>query len=49
MDMGGGEEAEGETNGDSGVEAYALPYVKQIANENLLYESEHSNRGSLTT
>ena len=26
-----------------------LPYVKQIANGNLLYVSENSNRGSVST
>ena len=26
-----------------------LPYVKQIANGNLLYGSENSNRGSVST
>ena len=26
-----------------------LPYVKQIANGNLLYDSGNSNRGSVTT
>ena len=49
MDMGGGEEGEGETNGESSVEAYTLPYVKQIANGNLLYDSGTSNQGSVTT
>ena len=29
MDMGGGEEGEDEMNGESSVEAYTLPYVKQ--------------------
>ena len=49
MDIGGGEEGEGETNGESSVEAHTLPYVKQIANENLQCESGNSNQGSLTT
>ena len=29
MDMGGGEEGEDEMNGESSVETYTLPYVKQ--------------------
>ena len=48
MTMGGGEEGEGEMNGESSKEAYTLPYVKQIANGNLLYESGNSNQGSIT-
>ena len=28
---------------------FTLPYVKQIANENLLYGSGNSNRGSVLT
>ena len=28
---------------------YALPYVKYIANRNLLYGSGNSNRGSVST
>ena len=49
MDMGSGEEGEEKTNGESRMEAYALPSVKQIANENLLYDSGNSNWGSITT
>ena len=39
----------GEMNGESSMEAYTLPYVKQIANGNLLYDLENSNWGSVTT
>ena len=42
MDMGGGEEGEGEMNGESSKEAYARPYG------NLLHESGNSNQGSIT-
>ena len=38
-----------EMNGDSSMEAHTLPYVKQIANGNLLYDSGNPNRGSITT
>ena len=45
MDKGwGGEEGEGEMNGENSMEAYTLPYVKQIANGKLLYDSENANR-----
>ena len=40
MDRGGGEEGQGEMNS---MEAYTLPYVKQTANGNLLYDSGNSN------
>ena len=36
MDTGG--EGEGGTNGESRLETYLLPYVKQIASGNLLYD-----------
>ena len=49
MDKVWGEEREGEMNGDSSMEAHTLPYVKQIANGNLLYDSGNPNRGSITT
>ena len=49
MDMGSGEEGEGEMNEESSMEAYTLSYVKQIANGNLLYDSGKSSRGSVTT
>ena len=35
--------------GESNMETYILPYVKQIANGNLLCDSGNSNRGSVTT
>ena len=38
-----GEEEEGKMNGKGIVEAYTLPYVKQIASGNLLYDSGNSN------
>ena len=38
-----GEEGEGEMNGESSMEAYTLPYVKQIANGHLLYDPGNSN------
>ena len=41
MDKGGGEEGQGEM---ISMEAYTLPYVKQTANGNLLYDSGNSNR-----
>ena len=31
------------------MEAFTFPYVKQIANGNLLYGSGNSNRGSVST
>ena len=49
MDTGSREEGEGKTNGESRMEAYTLPYVKQIASGNLLYDSGNSNQGSMTT
>ena len=45
----GGEEGEGGTNGDSNMEAYTPPCVKQRANGNLPCDSENSNQGSVTT
>ena len=42
---GGGEKGEGEMNGESSMEAYTVQYVKQIANENFLYDSGNSNWG----
>ena len=35
-------------NGASSMEAYTLPYVKQIANGNMLYDPGSSNWGSVT-
>ena len=48
MDTGSGEEGEGKTNGESGIEAYTLPYIKYIANGSLLYDSRNSNGDSTT-
>ena len=36
-------------NGDSSMEIYMLPYVKYIANGNLLYDLGNSNGGSVIT
>ena len=47
--MGGGEERESGVNGESSMEAYTLPCVKQITNGNLLYDTGNSNWGSMTT
>ena len=41
------EDREGGIYGESNRETYALPYVKQIANGNLLYDSGNSNWGSV--
>ena len=46
MAMGGGEERENGVNGESNMEAYTLPCVKQITNGNLLYDTGNSNWGS---
>ena len=40
---------EGGTNGETSMETYTLPYVKQIASGNLMYDSGNSNWGSVTT
>ena len=44
-----GEEGEVGTNGESNMEAYILPCVKQITNGNLLYDSGSSDWSSVTT
>ena len=36
-------------NGESIMKTYTLPYTKQIANGNLLYDSGNSNWASVTT
>ena len=36
-------------NGESSMETYTLPYVKQTASGNSLYDSGNSNPGSGTT
>ena len=38
----------GKKNGQSGMEAYTLPQVKEIANGNLLNDSGNSDLGSVT-
>jgi len=47
MHVGSGEEGEGGMNREN-METYTLPYVKEIANGNLLYDSRNSNQGSVT-
>ena len=47
MDTGGGE-GEGGMDGESSMETYTLPYVKQITNSNLIYDSGNPNQGSVT-
>ena len=49
VNMGYQEEADGGTNGESSMETYTLPYVKQIAKGKPLCDSGNSNRGSVTT
>ena len=49
MDTPAGEEGEGEMYGESSMEAYTLPYVKEIANGSLLCDSGNANWGSETT
>ena len=46
---GSGEEGDSGTQGESNMESYILPYVKQTANGNLLYDSRNSNQVSVTT
>ena len=46
VDTGAGE---GGMNGESSMKTYTLPYVKQIASGNLLYDSRISNWCSVTT
>ena len=47
--MGEGEKGEGGMYGESNMETYTLPYVKQIASGNMLCDSGNSNQGSATT
>ena len=42
-------EGEGGTNGESSMKTYVLPYVKQIASGNFLYDSGNSDWCSVTT
>ena len=48
-EKGGEEEGEGEMNGESIMEAYTLPHVKQRAYGNFLYNSGTSDGSSVTT
>ena len=43
MDKWAREEGEGETNGESSMETYTLPYVKQTVNGNSLYDPGNSS------
>ena len=49
MDTGGGGRKEKVGCMERVTWKYTLPYVKQIANGNLLYDSGNSNLGSVTT
>ena len=49
MNTGGGEEGEGGMNGENIMETYKLPYGKQKASGNLLYDSRSSNLFSVTS
>ena len=42
-------EGEGEMNLENSMETYTLPYTKQTASGNLLYDTGSSNQGSVTT
>ena len=42
------EEGESGMNGESNMETYSLPYVKQIGSGNLLYDLGNSNQSSVT-
>ena len=44
----GGKEGGG-MNGESSIETYTPPYVRQIASGSLWYDSGNSSRGSVTT
>ena len=39
----------GGMNGESSMETYTLPYIKQIAKGNLLRDSGNSNQSSVTS
>ena len=45
METGSGEEG----NGENSMETYTLPYVKEMASGNLLYDSGNSNQASGAT
>ena len=38
-------EGEGETNRESSIETYTLPYVKQIASASSMYDARHPKPG----
>ena len=44
MDTGVGTEGEGGMDGENSMEAYTLPYVKQIESENLLCDTGNSTQ-----
>ena len=44
-----GEEGGGRMNGESSLKSYILPYVKQTANGNFLYDLGNSHWGSVTS
>ena len=46
---GKGHKEKGGKNGESSMETYTLPYVKQIASETFLYDSGNSDWGCMTT
>ena len=46
--IGGMEEREGGMKGESSMETYMLPYVKQTASGNFPYDSGNSNWSSVT-
>ena len=48
MDTAGEVEGEGGRNGENSMATSPLPYVKETASGNLLYDSSNSNRGSVT-
>ena len=48
-DTGGGGRKRQDKCRESSMETYTLPYVKQIASRNLLYDPGNSNQGSVTT
>ena len=40
---------DGEMNGESSMEIYTQPYIKQITSGNSVYDSGNTNQGSVTT
>ena len=47
MNAGGGQEGEGETNGEGGMETHTLTDVKQTARGNLLQQAQGTQTGTL--